>query len=91
MELSKFLLNARETKTLTQKQLAEKLGIASAQLISNWERGLCAPPLKKLDKLTTILGLEFDPTFELVMKYKSEIARQKAAVRTSRPRKGALR
>ena len=87
MELCNYLLKAREMKGLTQKELAAKLGIASAQLISNWERGLCTPPLKKLQPLTSILGVEFEPTFELVMKYKTEVARQKAA----RPRRGALR
>ena len=79
MELSNYLLKAREDKGLTQKELADKLGIASAQLISNWERGLCAPPLKKLNSLSSALGIQFDPTFDLVMKYKSEVARQKAA------------
>lgn len=87
MELCNYLLKAREMKGLTQKELAKKLGIVSAQLISNWERGLCAPPLKKLQPLTSILGVEFDPTFELVMKYKSQAARLKA----TRPRKGVLR
>lgn len=87
MELSNFLLKAREDKGLTQKQLADKLGIASAQLISNWERGLCAPPLKKLNSLSNALGIQFDPTFDLVMKYKSLVARQKAA---STPKKSKI-
>jgi len=91
MELSTHLLKAREDKGMTQKQLADKLGIASAQLISNWERGLCAPPIKKLGNLASILGIEFDPTFDLVMKYKTEGARQKAAAEIKRPRKGVLR
>lgn len=82
MELCNYLLKAREMKGLTQKELADKLGIASAQLISNWERGLCAPPIKKIQKLSKILDVEFDPTFDLVMKYKSHVARQKAAVKT---------
>ncbi len=81
MELCSYLLKAREKKGLTQKQLAEKLGIVSAQLISNWERGLCAPPIKKISTLASVLDIKFDPTFDLVMKYKSEVARQKAAVK----------
>ena len=81
MELCSYLLKAREKKGLTQKQLAEKLGIVSAQLISNWERGLCAPPIKKISTLASVLDIKFDPTFYLVMKYKSEVARQKAAVK----------
>ena len=81
MELCNYLLKAREMKGLTQKELAAKLGIASAQLISNWERGLCAPPIKKISTLASVLDIKFDPTFDLVMKYKSEVARQKAAVK----------
>jgi transcriptional regulator with XRE-family HTH domain len=84
MELCNYLLKAREMKGLTQKELAEKLGIASAQLISNWERGLCAPPIKKISSLASILDIKFDPTFDIVMKYKSEVARQKAAVKPNR-------
>lgn len=87
MELCNYLLKAREVKGLTQKELAGKLGISSAQLISNWERGICAPPIKKIQPLSKILGVEFEPTFELVMKYKAAIARQKAA----RPRKSAVK
>ena len=81
MELCNYLLKAREMKGLTQKELAAKLGIASDQLISNWERGLCAPPIKKISTLASVLDIKFDPTFDLVMKYKSEVARQKAAVK----------
>lgn len=87
MELCNYLLKAREMKGITQKELASKLGIASAQLISNWERGLCAPPIKKIETLSNILGLGFDETFDLTMKYKSNVARQKAAVKPGKTKK----
>lgn len=78
MNLSTHLLEAREKKGLTQKELASKLGIVSAQLISNWERGLCTPPIKKISKLSKILSIDFDPTFALVMKWKETQAKVKA-------------
>lgn len=78
MNLNEFLIQARENKGMTQKHLAKKLGIVSPQLISNWERGLCTPPIKKLNKLSEILEIEFDPTFEMVMKWKSIQAKNKA-------------
>lgn len=87
MTLSDYLLKARESKGFTQKQLAKKLGIVSAQLISNWERGLCTPPIKKLNKLSAILSIEFDPTFELVMKWKSLQAKNKALGTKARVKK----
>lgn len=87
MTLSEHLLKARESKGMTQKDLAKKLGIVSAQLISNWERGLCTPPIKKLSKLSSILSIEFDPTFELVMKWKTLKAKNKAMSVVSKSRK----
>jgi len=91
MELCDYLVKAREQSDFTQKDLAKKLGMASAQLISNWERGICAPPIKKISTLCSVLGIQFEPTFDLVMKYKSEVARLKATEKPMRPRKGVLR
>ena len=86
MELSTHLLTAREKKGFTQKDLAKKLGIVSAQLISNWERGLCTPPISKIAPLSKILSIEFDPTFALVMKWKETQAKAKA-LSNKKPRK----
>ena len=36
---------------MTQKEVSEYLGYSSAQFISNFERGISAPPLKKLKRL----------------------------------------
>ena len=50
------LAKARRRKSLTQRQLAEKLGIPRAQL-SSWERGVHKPGPGDLEKLCEILEI----------------------------------
>lgn len=49
--LGKFLKQKRIEKDLTQLELANTLGNVHSQFISNWERGLCAPPSHSLQSL----------------------------------------
>ena len=44
---------------LTQAQLAEKIGVQRAQL-SIWERGVCAPKMSNLLKLSQVLGCSIE-------------------------------
>lgn len=64
--LTKKITNADEIKTLkeirtekgmTQKQVAEKIGIKSAQYISEVERGIHIPSLKFIYKLASLYEL----------------------------------
>jgi transcriptional regulator with XRE-family HTH domain len=60
------LAQARRSKSMTQRQLAEKLGVQRT-LVSSWERGVHRPGPKNLAKLCEILGvppdeLELNPT-----------------------------
>ena len=48
----------RETG-LTQKELAEQLGV-SFQTVSKWERGLCCPDIELLPRLADIFGTSVD-------------------------------
>jgi transcriptional regulator with XRE-family HTH domain len=52
---SVVLKEARTKSKLSQGDLAKKFKFKSAQFISNWERGLSAPPLNKAKKLCDIL------------------------------------
>lgn len=87
MELHSELLKKREDVGLTQKELAKKLGMSSAQLISNWERGVCDPPIKKLHSLSVILKTDFDALVSSVMNMKVQRARQKALVAAKKSKK----
>jgi len=55
--LGKILKIHRESGGLTQKNLAEKLGYASPQFISDWEREYSQPPMKKIIELGKLLKI----------------------------------
>ena len=52
-----FLKEMREKRNITQSDLAKKLGYTTPQFISNWERGLCNPPLGAIPKISRVLGI----------------------------------
>ena len=53
------LAQLRRKKFLTQKQLAELLGVTDT-LVSSWERGVYQPRLSNLKKLCEILDVSLD-------------------------------
>ena len=53
------LAQARRNKSLTQRQLADELGIKQT-LISAWERGISKPDLGNLEKLCEILEVNLE-------------------------------
>ncbi len=66
--LGKFLREKRIENNLTQVQLADALGINLAQFVSNWERGMCAPPAYSLPQLVKILKLDRQELVEVMVK-----------------------
>lgn len=51
-----FLLEERKAKGMTQKELAEKLGVTD-KAVSKWERGVCLPDVAKFGGIADALGL----------------------------------
>ena len=49
--------NARKSLDLTQRQLAEKIGVSNTS-ISNWEKGLSRPDADLIQKLCEVLHLQ---------------------------------
>ena len=49
--------NARKSLGLTQRQLAEQLGVSNTS-ISNWEKGLSRPDADMIQKLCDVLRLQ---------------------------------
>jgi len=49
---------ARNKTTLSQQDLSHRLGYKNGQFISNVERGLCSVPLKKAERLCTVLNID---------------------------------
>ena len=50
---------ARRNVKLTQKEVAEKLGISNST-ICNWENGVSFPDAKQIEKLCELYGLSYD-------------------------------
>ncbi len=61
--IGKNIKSIRIKKKLTQKQLAEKVGV-SVKTISHWENGYSAPNISGITKLKKSLGVSYDELFE---------------------------
>ena len=59
MELSKQLKSARTDASLSQEELAKKIGV-SRQTISNWENCRSYPDIGSLIKLSDLYGISLD-------------------------------
>ena len=66
--LGEFLQAKRIKSGLSQGDVATKLGYSSPQFISNFERGLCAPPLNKLKLLVNLYDLNGEELVRLMLK-----------------------
>lgn len=61
-EIAKNLLYYRKKKNLTQKGLAELLGVTSAA-VSNWENGVNSVDIDTLYKACSVLGVTFNDMY----------------------------
>lgn len=50
-QVGKLIKTARTKAGLTQAALATKLGYASPQILSNWERAESLPPMSQIPKI----------------------------------------
>lgn len=55
-QFGEFISAERAAKGLTQKELAEKLGVTD-KAVSKWERGVCLPDVAKFDDIAAALGV----------------------------------
>lgn len=56
LKMAQFISELRKSKNLTQKELAEQLGVTD-KAVSKWERGLNCPDISLLSNLSHILGV----------------------------------
>lgn len=54
IKIGKYIAGKRKNQGMTQKQLAEKLGM-SDKSVSKWERGVCLPDVSVYSDLCLIL------------------------------------
>jgi transcriptional regulator with XRE-family HTH domain len=67
--LGELLREARVASGLSQNDVAKVLGLATPQLISNWENGRSSPPMKHIEKLTRIYPIDLDKFFDFLVDY----------------------
>lgn len=67
IELGSYLRKSRKQAGLSQGDVAKELGYATPQFVSNFERGLCAPPLPKLKILIKLFKLSQDEVIGLML------------------------
>lgn len=65
--LGSFIKTHRLNNNFSQAELAHSLGYSSPQFISDWERGVSAPPMKKLPELASELNVKTEVLFELLV------------------------
>lgn len=66
-ELGSYLQTMRIKAGLTQREVSLTLGYSSAQFISNFERGIAVPPLKKLKVLVKIYEMPVDTIMDMIL------------------------
>ena len=66
-KLGAYLQYSRQLSLLTQRKVAQRLGYSSAQFISNFERGIAAPPTWRMKVLAKMYKLDKDRMLELYL------------------------
>lgn len=56
-QASKIVSKKRKELGISQARLCRALGYSTPQFLSNFERGLCSMPIKKLKKISSILDI----------------------------------
>ncbi|MDZ4676586.1 MAG: helix-turn-helix transcriptional regulator [Oligoflexia bacterium] len=74
--IGNYLKKKRTLKKLTQSEVAHQLGYKSAQFISNWERGLCSPPLEAISMLIDIYGLSKTEVVEFLIEENKRVIKE---------------
>lgn len=65
--LGAFIKLNRVARGFSQTELASALGYTSPQFISDWEREVSSPPMKKVFELAEHLGVRSETVFELLV------------------------
>lgn len=58
--IAKVILTGRTTAKISQAAVSEAAGYKNGQFISNVERGYCSIPVKSIDKISEIIGMNSD-------------------------------
>lgn len=86
-QLGQYLKRSRNDAKLTQAELAESLGDVHIQFVSNWERGLCAPPNHCFQKLISVLDLDREKLVKVMLMDSKAIITAKVFTKQSKKKK----
>lgn len=62
IKIGKLIAKCRKEKNLTQKELAESLGVTDKS-VSKWENGICLPDVSLYKELCSLLGITLNEFF----------------------------
>lgn len=79
-----YLKELREKSGMTQREVSMALGYSSAQFISNFERGIALPPLKKLKTLQELYKGNVAKLIDLTLIAEREILSRSLKARATR-------
>ena len=68
-KLGEFLKESRKRAGLSQVELAGKLGYETPQFISDWERGVYSPPMKKMLLICELLSIKPEKFFQMLLDF----------------------
>ena len=63
MQLATYIRSSRKNINLTQKELAEKVGV-STNTVARWERGETEPSFSDFLKLCVVFGMKIEDFME---------------------------
>lgn len=75
--LGALLLKSRTTANLSQKEVADHLGYSTAQVVSDWERGIRSPPGPVFKKLIKLYSVSADSFYEAILEERTVILQNK--------------
>lgn len=67
-EFASYSKELREKAGLTQAQISKSLKLTTPQMVSNWERGLCYPPLALFKSLAQLYKIDLESFFDAYAK-----------------------
>lgn len=89
--LGSYLKARRIAAGLTQHDVSTELGYSTPQFVSNFERGLCSPPLNALPTLVKLYGMDPEELVQLILRYQEQILRQALSLEKKRTVRRARR
>lgn len=77
--VGEFLRKERQKAGLTQQAVAKAFSYATAQFISNWERGLSLPPLNAIARLCELYAISASSMVEVLYRYEQDLLKVQRA------------